>query len=725
MFCNKFLWSLALLVAVSTLIYPFKLNALILPYGGVPDPVDEPQFTEFARIDPKDGEPHRLSNRVWLSYDDDNLYMRWEAEIDSSFDRGSYRARDQWMEADFVRIKVITSPASQYGYMYYAFPMGSLLDSTRNPDLNTDSSWDSNYSYTNEIKGNMWIVNMCIPFQDLRFRQTPPYEWKVILTRYEAKTRHFYRYPNVTIDMKQDFFYQAANVVLANKISSARAYTLIPYLVKKYDLMAKESSFDPDNIGLDLAYNPSNAMKLKVTFNPDFSDVPLDSERNTFNQKMPPYYSENRYFFTEDIDIFTGLGDIFYSRSVMQPRFALKLTGNSDWVSYGWLSAFDKESREGNIIYNHDDAFHIVALKPRTKDIQAEFLTHFRHNAGYFNLVQENNLIYQYLPKHKLHLSTAHTWLDPRDEHDLRDKAWGYSYSAASKHESGDWDLNLGFSDFSSDIHADMDYSSDGLAAINYNASLSYSRDSLPGYFRSYNAYISYSHTNYKDRSDKDHYVDWLANLSSTAFWSVWANGFLAEKFFHFLDSPIGYFQEWGTHRIGSIYYGGSYFKHPFLRFNLAGSYGHTYIYALEETRRSMFFSFAASGQLGTNLSYSTSSTLYHYDIEKTPHQDDVFLISDAQLRISPSNNTQWTSGISGSTYQTESTTLVNLMRFGLYSNFRWDFRPGSAVYLGFKTSQNMMERIAEIPLRYCILDSGTYWRKNYATAYLKVSYRI
>jgi len=489
--------------------------------------------------------------------------------------------------------------------------------------------------------------------------------------------------------------------------------------------MAKESSFDPDNVGLDLAYNPSNAMKLKVTFNPDFSDVPLDSERNTFNQKMPPYFSENRYFFTDDIDVFTGLSSTFYSRSVMQPRFALKLTGNADWISYGWLSAFDKESREGNITYNYDDAFHILALKPRTKGIDTEFLTHVRQNSGYFNLVQENNLIFQFLPQHGLYLSTIHTWLDPRDLTDDREEAWGLSYGVASEHEYGDWDMNLNFSDFGSDIHTDMGFASDDLPAYSFSTSLSYNRDSLPGYLRSYNASISYSHTDYKNRADTDRHINWSANLSSSAFWSVWANGFLAEKLFYYLDSTSDYFEEWGTHRFGSIYYGGSYYKYPFLRFNLTGSYGHTFIYNLEETRRSMFFSFATSGQLGANLSYSTSSTLYHYDIEKTTYQDDLFLISDAQLRITPSNNTQWTSGISGSTYQTESSTLINLMRFGFYSNFRWDFRPGSAVYLGFKTSQNMMEQVEEIPLRYSILDSGTFWRKNYATVYLKISYRI
>ncbi|MBM4402993.1 MAG: hypothetical protein FJ042_01170 [Candidatus Cloacimonetes bacterium] len=339
--------------------------------------------------------------------------------------------------------------------------------------------------------------------------------------------------------------------------------------------------------------------------------------------------------------------------------------------------------------------------------------------------MQENSLIYQYRPKHKLYLSTAHTWLDPRNMEDLREKGWGSVYGAVSNHEFGDWDLNLSFSDRDSDIHADMGYTRDNLASYNYNASLSYSRDSLPGYLSSYNTHLSFSQSDFKEREEKDRHINWSANISSSAFWSVWASGFLAKPFFYYLDTQSDYYQEWGTHRIGTVYYGGSYYKLPYLRFNINGSYGKSFIYDLEETRRAMFFSFGASGQLGANFSYSTSSMLYNYDIDKTAHQDDTFLITDVQLRITPSNNTQWTSGISTSTYQTETSTLVNLMRFGFYTNFRWDFRPGSAVYLGFKTSQNLMEPIERIPFRYTILDSGIFWRKNYTTAYLKVSYRI
>ena len=97
----------------------------------------------------------------------------------------------------------------------------------------------------------------------------------------------------------------------------------------KYNSLNGDFLFDENDLGFDLSFRPNYATNVKFSFNPDYSDVPLDDESDIYNLKYTPTLLENRYFFIEDFNAFGIDNTMFYSRNILQPQYALKITGNT------------------------------------------------------------------------------------------------------------------------------------------------------------------------------------------------------------------------------------------------------------------------------------------------------------------------------------------------------------------------------------------------------------
>lgn len=294
----------ALFVVLAAVMLCASLPALIVPNSATPVLTPQNMISSFVRVDPDDMKPETLPTKAWIWQDGNDLMVYFEAEIDAGFQTGRASMRDQGAGSDYLRVQLITQPESYYAYYYLAFPVGGLMDGTRNMNMSVDYSWNSSYSYESDYSGKLWRLTMRIPLSELRFPSQPPYQWKVILARYNKGKEEIYSAPYVNTNMGKDYFLKGIDLQLNHPIKRKLDIKLKPYLVRSYDLMYKTSSFDPDNLGLDVSLNPGQRTRVKLSFNPDYSDVPPDNASDNYNSKYPPYYNENRFFFSEDIDAF-------------------------------------------------------------------------------------------------------------------------------------------------------------------------------------------------------------------------------------------------------------------------------------------------------------------------------------------------------------------------------------------------------------------------------------
>ena len=92
-------------------------------------------------------------------------------------------------------------------------------------------------------------------------------------------------------------------------------------------------------VSVKLGITPN--ITLDFTANPDFAQVEADQPVVTANQRFPIFFAEKRPFFLEGIDIFQTSIRAVHTRAIIDPDYAVKLTGKHGRNTFGVLLASD------------------------------------------------------------------------------------------------------------------------------------------------------------------------------------------------------------------------------------------------------------------------------------------------------------------------------------------------------------------------------------------------
>jgi hypothetical protein len=97
-------------------------------------------------------------------------------------------------------------------------------------------------------------------------------------------------------------------------------------------------------------------LSLNATVNPDFSQVEADVAQVVFDPRQAIAFPEKRPFFLEGSENFSVPNSLIYTRRIVAPEFATKVSGKVGGLNVGVLSAIDDESTAPggahNPIYN-------------------------------------------------------------------------------------------------------------------------------------------------------------------------------------------------------------------------------------------------------------------------------------------------------------------------------------------------------------------------------------
>ena len=380
-----------------------SIIVMLLVFGVFATNIYCKQYGDFVRILPDDKKPISYETKCDVSYDKDNILVNWETKVDSAFVIGQSCRDDQWVASDFLRIQVITSPSDHYSYFYCCFPNGVKYDGTRQKNLDTSVEWNSNYTYANTFANGKWYCCVKIPFKDLRYHGSAPYSWRIILSKYILSTNETYSYPYVTTNMGLDYFSSGDTLTINQSLPRQYNLHVYPYAIGLQDLKNKNTEMSLDNLGVDIGFKPNSYLGLKVAVNPDYSDVPLDDEQDVFNLEYAPYYSESRYFFIEDFDVFDIPDDLFYTRNIKQPIIAGKFTGSTEQLTYGVLIAKDKDM-SGSVDSPENNWYGLATFKPKWGNFGINFSSIEKVNSIY------KNSIFQVKPMLNIGKNSSLTW---------------------------------------------------------------------------------------------------------------------------------------------------------------------------------------------------------------------------------------------------------------------------------------------------------------------------
>jgi Domain of unknown function (DUF5916)/Carbohydrate family 9 binding domain-like len=313
---------------------------------------------DFYQVQPGDNIAPSKPTEVMLGHDAKFLYIAFHCYDEPDKVRATLAKRDNIWNDDYVGILFDTFNDRRKAYEFDFNPLGVQADGTW-----TDNNEDFNPDIVMESKGVLtadgWTVEIAIPFKSLRYVAGKDKLWGI----------HFWRRIkrlNNELDMwmpisrdNSSWLAQEGHLTGLEGISAERTLELIPSLTvsetgKRTATLSSAQvaagMLDPGRLvnepvhldpGLTGKYTITPNVTLDFALNPDFAQVESDQLVVTANQRFPIFFPEKRPFFLEGIDIFQTQIQAVHTRTIVDPDFAVKLTGKVDRNTFGLLVASD------------------------------------------------------------------------------------------------------------------------------------------------------------------------------------------------------------------------------------------------------------------------------------------------------------------------------------------------------------------------------------------------
>jgi hypothetical protein len=322
---------------------------------------DAAVFKDFYQTGPGDNIAPSRPTEVLMMYDEKNLYIAFKCWDDKDKIRATVAKRDNVFGEDNVRVWLDTYNDRRRAYVLGFNPLGIQQDGIYTEGQGADFSVDIVMESKGVIEDWGWSVEAKIPFKSLRYTAGKGKKWGINLARnIDRFNDEFDQWYPDDRDVS-GFLIKFGKITGLDEIKYERTLEVVPSVtisengerVRANEFAAGRFVNHPikQDIGVTLKYTLSPNVTLDAAINPDFAEIEADAPVVSANQRFPIFFDEKRPFFLEGKEIFDSPLSLFYSRTIVDPDFAAKLTGKIDKTSFGFLVASD--NAPGN--FNEDD----------------------------------------------------------------------------------------------------------------------------------------------------------------------------------------------------------------------------------------------------------------------------------------------------------------------------------------------------------------------------------
>ncbi|HXG90515.1 MAG TPA: DUF5916 domain-containing protein [Vicinamibacterales bacterium] len=272
-------------------------------------------FGGFLQVAPKYGAQSTERSDVWISYDDNNIYVScrcWDSlPPDKWIANELRRDTNQLRQNDHFGVMFDTFYDRRSGFLFYTNTLGALADYSVIDEGGSNSDWNPVWeSRTGRFDGG-WTVEMAIPFKTLRYRSGSEQMWGLQLRR---AIRHKNEWTYLTPVPQNLAGPQAFNRISAGGTlvgldlpPAGRNLELKPYAIARTTtdrLRVPNVSNDfAGDIGGDVKYGVTANLTADFTVNTDFAQVEIDEQQVNLT-RFSLFFPEKREFFLEGRGVF-------------------------------------------------------------------------------------------------------------------------------------------------------------------------------------------------------------------------------------------------------------------------------------------------------------------------------------------------------------------------------------------------------------------------------------
>jgi hypothetical protein len=386
--------ALALGVADATanplLVYPGRENQLKVAVPRTEDEVtidgrlEEPAWNEAARLTgfsqyaPNDGRPAEQATEVRVFYSPSAIFFGVRAAAQAGSVRASLAQRDRLNAEDTITFFLSTFNDGRQAIALTVNPLGVQADGTLIEGLSSAGGGGGGFSglatgreapnlapdFVFQSKGRLteagYEIEVRVPFKSIRYQKADVQNWGLHVVRKSQNTGFEDSWAPARRDAAS-FLAQGGVIEGMRELKPGLVLDLNPEFTGRVDgaSSAPEGwSYDGKRpeIGGNVRWGVTPNLSLTGTVNPDFSQVESDTSQIQYDPRNALFFEEKRPFFLDGLEQFATPNRLVYTRRIVAPITAAKLTGTISGTNVGFLSAMDDQntSRTGSDhpIYN-------------------------------------------------------------------------------------------------------------------------------------------------------------------------------------------------------------------------------------------------------------------------------------------------------------------------------------------------------------------------------------
>ena len=340
---------------------PPKMEATIQIDGHLDEPVwaRAAILNGFSLYFPADGRPAPDSTEVRVWYSSDAMYFGIRAFAEPGTVAATLADRDRIGSDDNVEIHLDTFHERNRAFVFIVNPLGVQADGTKSEgggfipgsnvgpgqnDLSADFIWESR----GRLTPFGYEVEVRIPFSSLRYASTAVQEWGLQIDRH-VQSNGYEETWTPARRASASFITQSGMLEGLTGLRHGQIVELNPEFTNTTRGAAccaptlNEWSYNSHaQLGGNVRWAMGSNFVLNGTVKPDFSQVEADATQVAADERFALFYPEKRPFFVEALDQFNVPNQLVYTRTIVQPDGAVKLTGKIGRADVAVLSAFEQ-----------------------------------------------------------------------------------------------------------------------------------------------------------------------------------------------------------------------------------------------------------------------------------------------------------------------------------------------------------------------------------------------
>ncbi len=342
-------------------------------------------LTGFSQFSPTDGVPATDSTQVLVWYSPTAIHFGIRAFEAHGAVHATLADRDRIAADDHVQILLSTFNDSRQATVFAVNPLGvqsdgalvetgSISGNGYNNAVVKREKADLSPDFVFESRGRLteygYEVEVRIPFKSLRFQPRREQVWGINVVRL---VQHSGREDSWTPAKRASasFLSQSGRLVGLTDLRRGVVLDFTPSLTSRATGTPGASGWDytggGPELGGTLRWGVTNNLTLNGTANPDFSQVESDVQQFAFDPRNELFFQEKRPFFLDGIEQFSTPNNLIYTRRIIQPVAAAKLTGKALGTDVAVLTAVDDKA--GSLTGRDNPVYNVLRVQ---RDIGAQ-----------------------------------------------------------------------------------------------------------------------------------------------------------------------------------------------------------------------------------------------------------------------------------------------------------------------------------------------------------------